>query len=131
MRDLWQARTKGWYAWRGVRRTRGRKPWPHTHRQHRLEDSMIKRIIDFLTLRWLWGRSRGRRRRREQANALRVLVTSSRMPFALGLVRKLAGGGREIYAADDHLLSPGEPLEVPGGPFRVSVAAQRHGGLSR
>ena len=47
-----------------VRRTRGRKPWPHTHRQHRLEDSMIKRIIDFLTLRWLWGRSRGRRRRR-------------------------------------------------------------------
>jgi hypothetical protein len=29
------------------------------------------------------------------------------MPFALGMVRKLAAEGREIYAADDHLLSPG------------------------
>jgi hypothetical protein len=40
------------------------KRWPHIHRKHSLEDSMIKRIIDFLTLRWLWDRSRGRRRRR-------------------------------------------------------------------
>ena len=38
---------------------------------------------------------------------MRVLITSSRMPFALGMARKLAAKGREIYAADDHLLSPG------------------------
>ncbi|MDV6271650.1 ATP-grasp domain-containing protein [Rhodococcus globerulus] len=38
---------------------------------------------------------------------MNVLITSSRMPFALGMVRKLAGEGREIYAADDHFLSPG------------------------
>ena len=38
---------------------------------------------------------------------MKVLITSSRMPFALGMVRKLAAEGREIYAADDHVLSPG------------------------
>jgi DNA-binding CsgD family transcriptional regulator len=37
------------------------------------------------------------------------------MPFALGLVRKLAGGGREIYAADDHLLSPGNHSKYLAG----------------
>lgn len=36
-----------------------------------------------------------------------MLITSSRMPFALGMVRKLAAEGHEIYAADDHMLSPG------------------------
>jgi len=39
------------------------------------------------------------------------------MPFALGLVRKLAGGGREIYAADDHLLSPGNHSKYLAGHF--------------
>ena len=29
------------------------------------------------------------------------------MPFALGMVRKLSAAGHEIYAADDHALSPG------------------------
>ncbi len=43
---------------------------------------------------------------------MKVLITSSRMPFALGMVRKLAGEGRESYAADDHFLSPGEPLPI-------------------
>lgn len=38
---------------------------------------------------------------------MKVLITSSRMPFALGMVRKLAAEGHEIYAADDHVLSPG------------------------
>jgi hypothetical protein len=36
-----------------------------------------------------------------------ALITSSRTPFALGMVRKRAAEAREIYAADDHLLSPG------------------------
>lgn len=38
---------------------------------------------------------------------MRILVTSSRMPFALGMVRKLASDGHEVYAADDYSLSPG------------------------
>lgn len=38
---------------------------------------------------------------------MKVLITSSRMPFALWLVRKRATEGREIYAADDHMLSLG------------------------
>jgi glutathione synthase/RimK-type ligase-like ATP-grasp enzyme len=38
---------------------------------------------------------------------VRVLVTSSRMPFALGMVRELAGAGHEVHAADDYALSPG------------------------
>lgn len=33
---------------------------------------------------------------------MRVLVTSSRVPFALGMVRKLAAEGHEVYAADDY-----------------------------
>ncbi len=38
---------------------------------------------------------------------MRVLVTSSRMPFALGMVRKLAAEGHEVYPADDYSLAPG------------------------
>jgi predicted ATP-grasp superfamily ATP-dependent carboligase len=39
------------------------------------------------------------------------------MPFALGMVRKLAAEGREIYAADDHLLSPGNHSKYLAGRF--------------
>ena len=39
------------------------------------------------------------------------------MPFALGMVRKLAAEGREIYAADDHLLSPGNHSKYLAGHF--------------
>jgi hypothetical protein len=48
---------------------------------------------------------------------VKVLITSSRMPFALGMVRKLAAEGREIYAADDHLLSPGNHSKYLAGHF--------------
>ena len=48
---------------------------------------------------------------------MKVLITSSRMPFALGMVRKLAAEGREIYAADDHLLSPGNHSKYLAGHF--------------
>lgn len=36
---------------------------------------------------------------------MKVLITSSRMPFALGLVRKLASEVREVYAVDDNVLA--------------------------
>ncbi len=39
------------------------------------------------------------------------------MPFALGMVRKLTAYGREIYAADDHLLSPGNHSKYLAGHF--------------
>jgi predicted ATP-grasp superfamily ATP-dependent carboligase len=39
------------------------------------------------------------------------------MPFALGLVRKLASEERELYAADDHLLSPGNHSKYLAGHF--------------
>jgi glutathione synthase/RimK-type ligase-like ATP-grasp enzyme len=48
---------------------------------------------------------------------VKVLITSSRMPFALGMVRMLAAEGREIYAADDHLLSPGNHSKYLAGHF--------------
>src|SRR5450755_2657853 len=48
---------------------------------------------------------------------MKVLITSSRMPFALGMVRKLAAEGREIYAADDHMLSPGNHSKYLAGHF--------------
>ena len=54
---------------------------------------------------------------------MRVLVTSSRMPFALGMVRKLAAEGREIYAADDHLLLPGNHPQREGLSGRLEVGA--------
>ena len=37
----------------------------------------------------------------------RILVTSSRMPFALGMIRQLAASGHEVHAADDYALAPG------------------------
>jgi hypothetical protein len=39
------------------------------------------------------------------------------MPFALGMVRKLAAEGHEIYAADDHVLSPGNHSKYLAGHF--------------
>jgi hypothetical protein len=48
---------------------------------------------------------------------MKVLITSSRMPFALAMVRKLAAEGREIYAADDHVLSPGNHSKYLAGHF--------------
>ncbi len=38
---------------------------------------------------------------------MKVLVTSSRMPFALAIIRKLAEEGHEVYAADAYEFAPG------------------------
>jgi hypothetical protein len=38
---------------------------------------------------------------------MRILVTSSRMPFALGLIRRLAEAGHEVYSADTYESAPG------------------------
>ena len=38
---------------------------------------------------------------------MRVLITSSRLPFALALIRKLAEAGHEVYASDAYAVSSG------------------------
>lgn len=48
---------------------------------------------------------------------MKVLLTSSRMPFALAMVRKLADAGHEVYAADDTELAPGSHSKYLAGHF--------------
>ena len=56
---------------------------------------------------------------------MKVLITSSRMPFALGMVRQLADAGHEVYAADDYARLAGQPLEVRW-PGTSSTRRPRH-----
>jgi predicted ATP-grasp superfamily ATP-dependent carboligase len=48
---------------------------------------------------------------------MKVLLTSSRMPFAIGMVRKLAGAGHAVFAADDYKLAPGSHSRYLEGHF--------------
>ena len=56
---------------------------------------------------------------------MRVLVTSSRMPFAFGMVRELADAGHEVYAADDYPRSPGSHSKYLAGHFVYPSARER------
>ena len=38
---------------------------------------------------------------------MRILLTSSRLPFALSLIRKLAEAGHEVYASDAYEVASG------------------------
>jgi hypothetical protein len=48
---------------------------------------------------------------------VRVLVTSSRMPFALDVIRKLGERGHEVYASDSYAASPGSHSRYLAGHF--------------
>lgn len=48
---------------------------------------------------------------------MKVLITSSRMPFALGMVRQLSAAGHEVYAADTYKQSPGSHSKYLAGHF--------------
>ena len=48
---------------------------------------------------------------------MRVLITSSRLPFALGMVRQLAAAGHEVYAGDDYARSPGSHSKYLAGHY--------------
>jgi predicted ATP-grasp superfamily ATP-dependent carboligase len=48
---------------------------------------------------------------------MRILVTSSRMPYAVGMVRKLAETGHEVYASDAYELAPGSHSRYLAGHF--------------
>jgi predicted ATP-grasp superfamily ATP-dependent carboligase len=54
---------------------------------------------------------------------MKVLVTSSRMPFALAMIRKLAEDGHEVYASDSYELSPGSHSKYVAG--RIVTASPR------
>jgi glutathione synthase/RimK-type ligase-like ATP-grasp enzyme len=48
---------------------------------------------------------------------MKVLITSSRMPFALGMVRQLTAAGHEVYAADDYGQALGSHSKYLSGRF--------------
>lgn len=48
---------------------------------------------------------------------MRLLVTSSRMPFALAMIRKLAESGHDVFAADDSVRAPGSHSRYLAGHF--------------
>jgi glutathione synthase/RimK-type ligase-like ATP-grasp enzyme len=48
---------------------------------------------------------------------MRILITSSRLPFALNLVRKLADRGHEVYASDSYEVAPGSHSRYLAGHF--------------
>jgi hypothetical protein len=51
---------------------------------------------------------------------MRVLVTSSRMPFALDAIRKLGECGHEVYASDSYANSPGSHSRFLAGHFTTA-----------
>jgi predicted ATP-grasp superfamily ATP-dependent carboligase len=59
---------------------------------------------------------------------MRVLLTSSRMPFGVGMIRKLADAGHSVYAADDYKLAPGSHSRYLEGHF---VTASPRGDTER
>ena len=48
---------------------------------------------------------------------MRVMITSSRMPFALNMVRQLADAGHAVFAADDYRQAPGSHSKYASGFF--------------
>jgi hypothetical protein len=55
---------------------------------------------------------------------VRVLITSSRMPFALDMARKLTDAGHEVFASDTYKQSPGSHSKYLAGHF-VYPSARR------
>lgn len=55
---------------------------------------------------------------------MRLLITSSRLPFALGLIRKLAEAGHEVHAADAFAVSPGSHSAYLSGHTTTAAPAQ-------
>ena len=51
---------------------------------------------------------------------MRVLITSSRMPFALDAIRKLGSQGHEAFATDSYKTSPGSHSRYLAGHFATA-----------
>jgi predicted ATP-grasp superfamily ATP-dependent carboligase len=54
---------------------------------------------------------------------MRILVTSSRLPFALDMVRKLAARGHDVYASDSYEVAPGSHSRYLAGHFVTAPAS--------
>ena len=54
---------------------------------------------------------------------MRVLITSSRMPFALDAIRKLGERGHEVFASDSYAASPGSHSKYCTSHFTTASAA--------
>jgi hypothetical protein len=54
---------------------------------------------------------------------MRVLITSSRMPFALDAIRKLGERGHDVYASDSYPTSPGSHSRYLSGHFVTASPA--------
>jgi predicted ATP-grasp superfamily ATP-dependent carboligase len=48
---------------------------------------------------------------------MRILITSSRMPYAVGMARKMAAAGHTVYASDAYDLAPGSHSKYLTGHF--------------
>jgi predicted ATP-grasp superfamily ATP-dependent carboligase len=48
---------------------------------------------------------------------MKILITSSRMPYAVGMARKLADAGHTVYASDAYELAPGSHSKYLAGHF--------------
>jgi glutathione synthase/RimK-type ligase-like ATP-grasp enzyme len=55
---------------------------------------------------------------------VKLLVTSSRMPFALDVIRKLGERGHEVYACDSYEASPGNHSRYLAGHFTTASATE-------
>jgi predicted ATP-grasp superfamily ATP-dependent carboligase len=53
---------------------------------------------------------------------VRILITSSRMPFALDAIRKLGERGHEVFATDSYAASPGSHSKYLEGHFTTASA---------
>ena len=53
---------------------------------------------------------------------MKVLITSSRMPFALDAIRKLGERGHEVYACDSYKAAPGSHTKYLAGHFTTASA---------
>src|SRR4029077_8864511 len=51
---------------------------------------------------------------------MRLLITSSRMPFALDAIRKLGERGHEVFASDSYAASPGSHSRYLAGHFTTA-----------
>ncbi|HLM32062.1 MAG TPA: hypothetical protein VK326_10425 [Solirubrobacterales bacterium] len=56
---------------------------------------------------------------------MKALITSSRMPFALGIVRQLSAAGHEVYGADSYSRAPGSHSKYLSGHFVYPSASER------
>jgi hypothetical protein len=55
---------------------------------------------------------------------MRILITSSRLPFALALIRKLAEAGHEVHASDAYAVAAGSHSRYLSGSLVTATPAQ-------